>query len=223
MADDTDNAIGDIGETTDSGLSGTLGGGFDDFDGGFGDFDFGDFDFGGTQDGLFNDYEGSSFYSDDLYSDYGYFERAWDAFSDQNWAYAFENLGYGLFEGVLGYFGAEVGSTFGVRIGGLVGGLPGALIGYIVGSIYGKKFGEELADALINGEPGQLNEQINNIAEQNGVSPGDVLKAIVTKIDEEGLESIIKDIADNYDFKTYGLSRRRSNIIGTGRRGLTIE
>lgn len=223
MADDTDNAIGDIGETTDSGLSGTLGGGFDDFDSGFGDFDFGDFDVGGTQDGLFDDYEGSSFYSDELYSDYGYLERAWDAALDNNWAYAFDNLGNALIEGLLGYFGAEVGSKLGSRVGLLIGGLPGAVVGYLIGSVYGKKFGEDIADALINGEPSELNEVIAQIAQENGSSPNKVLSAIIKKVNDEGLESILQDIEDNYDFKSYGLSRRRTNIIGTGRRGLTIE
>lgn len=153
----------------------------------------------------------------------GYLETAWDAARIGNWDYAFENLGKAIVESVASYLGTELGTSLGTRVGFAIAGLPGAIIGYVAGGIYGKKFGEQIADEIINGEPSQFNEAVVRISEENGLSPDIVLDTIIKKINEEGFDSIVQDVLENYDFKSYGLSRRRSNIIGTGRRGLTIE
>lgn len=216
---------GDWGDDISEGGFGSIGGDFggdwaDDVGSGFGDIGG---EFGSFGDGL-SGFGGISNDSDNHYT------NAFNGFKIGNYSYAFNELVSGIFTSAVEYGTSIAGGNIGLAIGGAFG-VPGAVTGYVIGKYVGGKLGTEIAEAMLDGEVNnysdeELNDIFETIAKNNGTTPGEIIKAVTEGIDNDGIENLIQDLIENFRTSTYyevGLSRRRSNIIGTGRRGLTIE
>jgi len=193
--------------------------------GGFGGLGIGNpGSYGGQQSVGAPGFEGDYGKGDDSY------DKAYDGFTTGNYVYGFKNLVDGLFSTAIEYGVSFLGSKIGLAVGTTFGGY-GPVIGYLVGKYVGSKLGELVATELIKAEDKNLSDSdidslIEKLASDNGTTAGDMISKITEGMKEEGVESLIEDISSNYQESSYysmGLSRRRSNIIGTGRRGLTIE
>jgi len=193
--------------------------------GGFGGLGIGNpGSYGGQQSVGAPGFEGDYGKGDDSY------DKAYDGFTTGNYAYGFKNLVDGLIGTAIEYGVSFLGGKIGLAVGATFGGY-GPIIGYLVGKYVGSKLGELVATELIKAEDNNLSDNdidslIEKLASDNGTTAEDIISKITEGMKEEGVESLIEDISNNYQGSSYydmGLSRRRSNIIGTGRRGLTIE
>lgn len=137
-----------------------------------------------------------------------------------------------VFASSLGKVGGVLGGSFGSSVVGILGvtnpyvaaGL--VVAGYLAGtkglSSLGQTIGDDLQRNLDDGvvTPGQIDDLINSVGE--GVA-GDLFEFL----DNASAEDVQAMIAEGQEYiesnKSSGLARRRTNIIGTGRSGLTIE
>lgn len=241
--DESTDATGGNFDTSDGGDFGTIGGEFgsgwaDDIEGPAGDFGSIGGEFGSNWADDFDNNDGiSGEFADDI-GDFGgisgesydHFNSAYEAFRVGNYAYSFNQLIEGIFVSAVEYGVSFASGNVGMKIGSAFGPY-GAMAGYLIGKYVGAELGVQFAEAMLEGDVNNLtdeeiNDMLRGIASDNGTTPEDILKSITDGIKEDGIDNLIADLSNYYQVSSYyetGLSRRRSNIIGTGRRGLTIE